>query len=137
MERPRLQNNRGQLIMKKLLITFLCFASIFTGIPVASAHAQLISSNPVANKTISSLPNWVYLEFDGNLMIFGDKNPNQIMIVDSKKKRVDVGGSVVGGARLSTKLKIDLKPGRYLVSYRIVSEDGHPVIGSFSFTYRP
>ena len=123
--------------MKKLSISIIFFAPIFIGIPAASAHAQLTSSNPVANKTISTLPDWVYLEFDGNLMVFGDKNPNQITITDSKKKRVDIGGSVVGGARISTRLKSGLKPGKYLVSYRIVSEDGHPVSGSVSFTYKP
>jgi methionine-rich copper-binding protein CopC len=70
-------------------------------------------------------------------MVFGGKNPNVITVTDSKKKRVDAGESLVGGARLSTRIKQGLKPGKYLVSYRVVSEDGHPVQGSFSFTYKP
>jgi methionine-rich copper-binding protein CopC len=30
-----------------------------------------------------------------------------------------------------------LPAGKYLVTYRVVSEDGHPIEGSYSFTYKP
>jgi methionine-rich copper-binding protein CopC len=123
--------------MKKIIATFLV-AAISIGLPqIANAHAQLTDSNPGVNKTVKSLSEFVWVEFDGNLMVFGGKNPNVITVTDVKKNRVDAGGSIVGGARLSTRIKQGLKPGKYLVSYRVVSEDGHPVQGSFSFTYMP
>jgi methionine-rich copper-binding protein CopC len=123
--------------MKKFIAAFLV-AVISVGLPqIANAHAQLTDSNPGVNKTVKSLSEFVWVEFDGNLMVFGGKNPNVITVTDAKKKRVDAGGSIVGGARLSTRIKPGLKPGKYLVSYRVVSEDGHPVQGSFSFTYMP
>jgi methionine-rich copper-binding protein CopC len=123
--------------MKKIIATFLV-AAISIGLPqIANAHAQLTDSNPGVNKTVKSLSEFVWVEFDGNLMVFGGKNPNVITVTDAKKNRVDAGGSIVGGARLSTRIKQGLKPGKYLVSYRVVSEDGHPVQGSFSFTYMP
>lgn len=50
---------------------------------------------------------------------------------------MSVGKVIVGGPRISTKIKSVLPPGKYLISYRIVSEDGHPVEGSFSFIFRP
>ena len=107
------------------------------GIQNANAHAQLTSSVPRKNQTIKVLPGLVWLEFDGNLLSFGDKQINRLTVTNAKKVRVDVGGSIVGGARISTKLKTGLPHGKYLVSYRIVSEDGHPVAGSYSFTYKP
>jgi methionine-rich copper-binding protein CopC len=123
--------------MKKIIATFLV-AAISIGLPqIANAHAQLTDSNPGVNKTVKSLSEFVWVEFDGNLMVFGGKHPNVITVTDAKKNRVDAGGSIVGGARLSTRIKQGLKPGKYLVFYRVVSEDGHPVQGSFSFTYMP
>jgi methionine-rich copper-binding protein CopC len=124
-------------MMKKIFVATLLILSTFSYSNPASAHAQLTDSNPGVNKVVKSLPGFVWVEFDGDLMTFGDKNPNVITVLDSKKKRVDSGGSLVGGARLSTKLKAGLKVGRFQVTYRIVSEDGHPVTGNYFFTYKP
>lgn len=123
--------------MKK--INSIIFSSLLTiaGVQNASAHAQLTSSNPPKNQTIRTLPPIVWLEFDGNLMILGEKLVNRISVTNSKKVVVSTGEALVGGARISSKLKPGLPPGKYLVTYRIVSEDGHPVEGSFSFTYKP
>ena len=138
MECPRpLRRPRATLIMKKMFSILLAGFLVIGCAPSASAHAQLTSSNPGVNKTIKSTGEFIWVEFDGDLMVFGNKNPNVIFVTDSKKNRVDAGGSIVGGARLSTRLKPGLKPGKYLVSYRVVSEDGHPVQGSFSFTFKP
>jgi methionine-rich copper-binding protein CopC len=123
--------------MKKFFATALVAIFTFSYSYSASAHAQLTGSNPGDNKVIKTLPALVWVEFDGDLMTFGDKNPNVITVLDSKKKRVDSGGSLVGGARLSTKLKSGLKAGRFQVTYRIVSEDGHPVTGNYFFIYKP
>jgi methionine-rich copper-binding protein CopC len=124
-------------IMKKIFTASFFIGLVLFQADAAWAHAQLTSSYPLANRIIRTIPMYAWVEFDGNLMTFGDKNPNVITVLDSKKKRVDIGSSLLGGARLSTKLKSGLKPGRYQVCYRVVSEDGHPVTGSYFFTYQP
>lgn len=127
----------GDLTMKiRLIILFSIFVLGFSP-QGASAHAQLTTSLPTQNQIVKILPKLIWIEFDGDLMTFGDKNPNEIKVLNAKLKRVDLGGTIVGGARISTKLKSGLPPGKYQVRYRIVSEDGHPVEGNFSFTYRP
>jgi len=123
--------------MKKLTLAIISVSLIFAGMQSANAHAQLTSSNPKKNEVIKTLPSLVWLEFDGDLLSFGDKQINKLTVTNSKKKRVDIGGPIVGGARISTKLKASLPAGKYLVTYRIVSEDGHPVQGTYSFTYKP
>jgi methionine-rich copper-binding protein CopC len=123
--------------MKKLTTITISVLLIFAGMQSADAHAQLSLSNPTKNQIVRTLPSLVWLEFDGDLLSFGDKQINTITITNSKKKRVDIGGPIVGGARISTRLKANLSAGKYLVSYRIVSEDGHPVEGSYSFIYKP
>ena len=123
--------------MKKLTTVISSVLLIFAGMQSADAHAQLISSNPTKNQIVRTLPSLVWLEFDGDLLSFADKQINKITVTNSIKKRVDIGGPIVGGARISTKLKASLPAGKYLVSYRIVSGDGHPVQGTYSFTYKP
>jgi methionine-rich copper-binding protein CopC len=123
--------------MRKLIFAALSVALILSHTESANAHAQLTSSVPRKNQTIKMLPNLVWLEFDGELITLDGKAVNELTVTNSKKVRVDIGGSIVGGARISTKLKPGLTSGKYMVSYRIVSEDGHPVDGSFSFTYKP
>ncbi len=123
--------------MKKLTLAIISVSLIFTGMQSANAHAQLTSSNPKKNEVIKTLPSLVWLEFDGDLLSFGDKQIHKLTVTNSKKVRVDIGGPIVGGARISTKLKAGLPAGKFLISYRIVSEDGHPVEGSFSFTFSP
>jgi methionine-rich copper-binding protein CopC len=123
--------------MKKLTTMIISVLLIFAGMQSADAHAQLSLSNPAKNQIVRTLPSLVWLEFDGDLLSFGDKQINTITVTNSIKKRVDIGGPIVGGARISTRLKANLSAGKYLVSYRIVSEDGHPVEGSYSFIYKP
>jgi methionine-rich copper-binding protein CopC len=123
--------------MKKLTSTIISLFLVFTGIQNANAHAQLSSSVPTKNQIVRVLPSLVWLEFDGDLMSFAGKQINKLTVSNSKRLRVDIGGSIIGGARISTKLKAGLPAGKYLISYRIVSEDGHPVEGSYSFTFKP
>ena len=122
--------------MKIKLLTFIAVISLALSPQAASAHAQLTTSVPLNNQVVKTLPKLLWIEFDGDLMTFGDKNPNEVKVLDSKLKRVDIGGTIVGGARISTRLKSGLPQGRYQVRYRIVSEDGHPVEGNYFFTYR-
>ena len=123
--------------MKKLTTMIISVLLIFAGMQSADAHAQITSSVPAKNQIVKVLPSLVWLEFDGDLLSFGDKQIHKITVTSSKRARVDIGGPIVGGARISTKLKAGLPAGKYLVSYRVVSEDGHPIEGSYSFTYKP
>ena len=115
----------------------MILALFLFGIQNANAQAQLSSSFPTKNQTLKIAPSLVWLEFNGDLLNFEKQQIHRLTVTNAKKVRVDIGGPIVGGARISTKLKAGLPSGRYLVSYRIVSEDGHPVAGSYSFTYKP
>ena len=123
--------------MRKITTSLAVALITLIGINNAQAHAVLMLTNPKANSVVKVLPEFIFAEFNENLMTIGDKNPNQITVLNSKNKRVDNGESLVGGARVSTRLKPGLVAGKYLVSYRIVSEDGHIVNGKFSFYYKP
>lgn len=123
--------------MKKLFFAVMTIALALFGVQTAHAHAQVTSSLPTKNQNVKVLPTWVWIEFDGDLLSLDENQINRITVTNSKKMRVDIGGSVIGGARISTKIKSGLAAGKYQVKYRVVSEDGHPVEGSYFFTYKP
>ena len=78
------------------------------------------------------LPSKVQLTFDDNLIDLGGSS-NQIEITDPKGKRIDSGATRVDGSALTVQLKPDTLLGKYEVTYRVISADGHPVSNSFPF----
>lgn len=98
----------------------------------ASAHAQLVSANPKSKSTVYALPTQVKLMFSDDLIdLVGG---NQIQVTDLKGKRVDTGETALLGNQLSAGLKKSTLLGKYKVTYRVLSEDGHPVSASYIFT---
>jgi copper transport protein len=97
----------------------------------ASAHALLEESSPVAGGTVAVAPRTVTLTFDESVGV----EPGSIEVFDPTGRRVDNGDSHHGAA--GSDVVIDLHPGlpkgTYVVSWRAVSADSHPVAGGFTF----
>ena len=118
------------------LFTVLISTSLILAPSWAEAHGQFVSSNPKANSTISKLPKLVWVEFDGNLITIADKQTNFLTVKNSKGKELSDGKAFVGGARISVNIKDRSATGKIKVSWRVVSEDGHPVSSFLTFSVR-
>jgi len=105
---------------------------IFLFIPPVSAHTSLVSANPAEKSIVAEAPLAISLMFNEDLLLLGDKNPNQIDVVDEAGMKVS-GEATVNGPIISAPLSIE-NPGRYNVSYRVASGDGHIVTGEYHFT---
>ena len=116
------------LLMRRALWVVL----IFLFIPPASAHTSLVSANPAEKSIVAEAPLAISLMFNEDLLLLGDKNPNQIEVVDEAGMKVS-GEATVNGPIISAPLTIE-SPGRYNVSYRVASGDGHIVTGEYHFT---
>ena len=116
--------------MKKLILGFTLLLMFFAA-PGASAHSALVSSVPSADATVVDFPMEVVLNFNEELMIVGDANPNKIEVFDDQGALVS-GGTVVKGASAAAPVGITGN-GAFNVKYRVVSKDGHVVEGSYSF----
>jgi copper transport protein len=104
------------------LLWCLCFA---TG---ASAHASLIATDPSDGSVVSEAPKMVQLRFNEGVA------PAVINLIDATgKKRTDVTVKAVDQSILIT-LPDNLPRGTQVVSYRVISQDGHPVGGSLIFS---
>ncbi len=100
----------------------------------ATAHAELVEASPAADSLIGSLPEYVDLTFGENIMtIDGSEGSNIITVVDSNGAKVDDETIVVNAAVVSVGIKPGFGNGSYTVTYRVVSEDGHPIEGSYKF----
>ena len=114
--------------MKRLLA--LTFLLVMYALP-AGAHSALVSSVPSADATVVDFPMEVVLNFNEELMIVGDQNPNKVEVFDDQGALVS-GGTVVKGASIAAPVGITGN-GLFNVKYRVVSNDGHVVEGSYSF----
>jgi copper resistance protein C len=120
-------------------VSFIAAAAIFFAalLPAsgASAHAELETSNPEANSVVSAAPGVVSLTFGEKLMVMtGEDAANQVQVTDGSNVRADNGDYQVTGEVLTVSLKPNLADDTYKVTYRVVSEDGHPIEGVYEFT---
>src|SRR3977135_3863968 len=109
------------IAMLAALLTALCFA---TG---ALAHAALVSAEPVDGSVLAQSPKTLQLRFSESVA------PGAVSLIDAAGKTRDVRGRAADQSVVIT-LPDDLPRGTQVVSYRVVSQDGHPVAGSVMFS---
>ena len=98
----------------------------------ASAHATLESTEPAQGTAVPRSPGKVVLHFDEQVSI----SPSSIEVFNSAAKRVDSGGTTHvpnDSHSVETSIPLSLGQGGYVVTWRVVSADSHPVNGAFTF----
>jgi methionine-rich copper-binding protein CopC len=112
--------------MIKKLFT-LCAVFLIASPINAFAHGEITQAIPAADSKVIAAPTEVSIEFDGKLQTLGNTTDDQGAVISQPTSTVD-------GTKISTKLISPDVTGLVSVYYRIVSEDGHPVEGDYSFT---
>jgi copper transport protein len=78
------------------------------------------------------MPLQISIEFTDELMTIGDKEVNTISVTAPDKSEVTLTSITLDKNLITANLPdLDFQDGTYLVSYRVVSADGHPVSGSY------
>ena len=95
----------------------------------ASAHAELVASTPGNGARLAQAPAEVQMRFTEAVNLI----PGGIRLVDEAGASVRTSEPAVAGHTLTWSMPTDLAQGSYVVSWRVVSSDGHPVAGAFSF----
>jgi copper transport protein len=109
-------------------------AAVVTGVALAapaSAHATLASSDPPANAVLSKAPGRIDLRFDEAVEI----SLGAVRLFDGRGHEVDVGRPLhPAGDSRSVEVSVpDVGQGSYVVAWRVVSADSHPVRGAYTF----
>jgi copper transport protein len=110
------------------LVTSLFLAGIATAVP-AAAHATLVSTDPAEGARLDQVPSRVTLEFSEAVSL----GAGYARVLSRDGERVDSGAASVDGTVLTIPLRAGLPEGGYLVTYRVISADSHPVSGAYSF----
>lgn len=111
-----------------LLAAFLVLFSPLS----ASAHDALVSSSPAADSSVETLPAELTLTFSAKLI--DGEGATKLTVTGPAGESVIDGAPTVDGAIVTQPLTGSGPAGEYRVVWRVVSSDGHPTSGKFSFT---
>jgi len=111
-----------------LLAAFLVLFSPLS----ASAHDALVSSSPAADESVEVVPAELTLTFSAKLI--GGEGATLVAVTDPEGNSVTDGAATTEGAIVTQPLKGSGPAGQYHVEWKVVSSDGHPTSGEYSFT---
>jgi copper transport protein len=119
-----------RLLWRALVALLLGTASLLgPGAVPSGAHASLVSVDPPDGARLDASPPEIRLTFNEGV----SANLGGVRVLSSEGERVDDGAAEVDGTVVRIALQPDLPDGTYVVAYRIVSEDGHPIRGGSVF----
>ena len=129
MHGPRSRSGPLRTLGRLAVVLLLAIAAAVGLAGPAAAHNVLISSDPTDGSTLSAAPTTVTLTFDQPVQDFepivtvtgpdGQPHASGAPTIDSNVVTNDVGPLTQSGP--------------YLIAYRVVSADGHPVQGEIHF----
>ena len=107
------------------LATLLSILGFATG---ASAHAVLVATAPGDGSVVAQSPKMVQLLFNEPVA------PAVIKLIDAAGRTRDDATVRATDKTILIALPENLPQGTQIISYRVISEDGHPVAGSMMFS---
>ena len=98
---------------------------------VALAHTELASTSPDAGATLTTSPEVIELRFTGGVTA----TPDSLRLFDATSREVALDPvERIDGRLLRAPVQGVLADGKYVVAWRAVSTDAHPLSGTFNFT---
>ncbi|MCO8269272.1 copper resistance protein CopC [Actinoplanes sp. TRM 88003] len=116
--------------MRRVLITLAAILAVLAPPAPAWAHAKLLSADPAQSATLAKAPTSVTLTFNEEL------NPDftTVVLSDAAQQRLPLAVPAVEATKARVAIDQPIGNGTYLLAYRVVSQDGHTVQGSYTFT---
>jgi putative copper export protein/methionine-rich copper-binding protein CopC len=96
----------------------------------AQAHAALIRTSPAQGSIVTTAPSEIVITFSEVVQPV----PTRITVIAPDGKRIDSGNPRVQGDDMHIPVRTNVPGGTYLVSYRVISADSHPVGGGFTYS---
>ena len=94
----------------------------------ASAHDSLVSSSPADGQTVATMPDSIVLTMNEAAVAVGTR-----VVVIGPDGEVQQGRPRLSKNTVQQAVEPNSPAGRYTVTWRVTSADGHPVSGTFSF----
>jgi methionine-rich copper-binding protein CopC len=103
----------------------------------AAAHDEAIANSPATGAVVTEQPGTFSVTMSDNILNLGSaSSAMQVAGPDGQSLYYGDGCVSVEGAVAMTQAQLG-EPGEYTVTWQVVSTDGHPVSGAFTFTWQP
>lgn len=116
--------------VRGLIAAIVTLLGLAFATPTVHAHDQILESSPADGATLDAPPVAVVLTFTADILPIAPA----VLVRDAAGAVVLDAEPSVAGPVATAPLPADLAPGAYDVSWRVVSQDGHPIQGAFTFT---
>jgi copper transport protein len=124
-------SGRGRYLWRVAAVPLAAVLFVAASATPAFAHATLVQTSPAAGQVLGQSPKTVTLGFDESVEVA----LGAIRVFNSKGQRLDVGGASHPAGQQS-RVRVDLpklENDSYVVTWRVISADSHPVQGAFTF----
>jgi copper transport protein len=111
-----------------LTLCAIALAALLSATRPALAHAALIATTPTDGAVLQESPSVVQLRFNEPV------SPLMVQVIDARGQTRRGLGVTARNETVEVALPADLPWGTQVVSYRVVSADGHPIGGSLVFS---
>ena len=131
----------GHALRAGIAVAALAAAAVVAPLAAApaSAHDYLVDSSPKAGSTQTTPIDSVKLTFDDVVLDLSKTGPGALLQVTGPNgagKHFETGCPTISDRKVTVPVALG-GPGKYLVTWQIVSADGHVVSDSIQFTYAP
>jgi len=119
------------VILSTTAVAVAAAVALVTTAATAHAHSELVGSTPQPGATVGR-------RTDRLVLVFGepvDPTTAQVVVEDLQGHDAVVGRPVVTGGSVEVPLHL-VRSGAHRATYRVVSADGHPVVGEVRFAVR-
>jgi methionine-rich copper-binding protein CopC len=121
--------------IRALLLIVLSIPLIAISASPANAHTSLELSTPSDNQSIEFMPAELSASFDEDLIEIEGEVVNTLELESADGAKYVLSAATITGPTVSTSTGDKEYPaGDYLLKFRVVSADGHPVTGEIRFS---
>jgi methionine-rich copper-binding protein CopC len=124
-----MRHGRATLPVRVVLVVAAAVAGMVLSAGPAAAHNVLTGTSPTDGQSVARTPATVVLTFNEPAVAMGTE-----VVITGPSGLVQQGAPRLVDNTVSQDLAPGAPAGRYLISWRVTSRDGHPVSGRFSFT---
>ena len=119
------------------LLAFTTASLFLTTISTAPAHSHstLVTSIPKASATLTTAPASITLNFNEDILEIKGKQISTVSLASVAGRKIALKKPRITANILTARIPSPaLKSGKYQISYRVVSADGHVITGGYTFT---
>ncbi|MFJ7849343.1 copper resistance protein CopC [Peribacillus sp. NPDC097206] len=117
--------------MKNYIWLFVSLLALFILPVTAFGHASVLSSNPSPNESLDTIPEKISIQFSETIQ----SSFHSLAMYSKEGKEIPLQDIQVSGNTLEATWSSSFDEGVYIIKWRVVSSDGHPIKGTIPFQY--